>query len=353
MAKKLNPSVLILLTSIIAMFDPTQKLLIAELACAHQGDSDLLHRLSCKALDAGFKAIKFQLMNAQSHMSSHHPLFGLVQSLEIPPEDWFTLFHNLRYNYPHALLIADIYDPASLILAKDLKPDLVKIHAADLGNQELVKDISQLNLPLLLGTGGSSYDEIESAIDIIVSYTSAPICLMFGFQSFPTQLSDFGLCLITTLKERFNLPIGFLDHIDASHRLAPMIPILAFAHGASVVEKHITLSRDLYPVDAESSLEPHEFSILLDNMHDYTAMLSASDFRALADSPSQQQYRNLMKKRCVLTKSVSSGTIITRDLICFKRASEGVFADNITNLIGKKLKSDCSCDQPITLEILI
>ena len=127
---------------------------------------------------------------------------------------------------------------------------------------------------------------------------------------------------------------------------------MAFAHGASLVEKHITLSRNLYPVDAESALEPHEFTELLTNMHDYTAMLSAIDFCELAASPSQKQYRNLMKKRCILTKSVPAGTIITRELVCFKRANQGVFADNVSDVVGKELNSDCSFDQPITLEIL-
>lgn len=334
------------------MFNFSQKLLVAEVACAHQGDYHLLHRLSCAALDAGFNAIKFQLMNAQSHMSTYHDLYKLVESLEISPNDWRMLFTSLRKEYPQALLIADIYDAASLGLAKELCPDIVKIHAADLGNFELVQDISKMDLPLLLGTGGSSLDEIESAIEVINRNTCAPLCLMFGFQAFPTHLSDFGLGLIDMLKNRFDLPIGFLDHIDASHRLSTFIPILAFAHGASLVEKHITLSRDLYPVDSESSLEPHQFPILLNNMLDYSAMLSAVDFRELTAAPSQEAYRNLMKKRCVLTKSAMSGTVITPDLICFKRANEGFFAENVSDLVGKKLNSDCCYDQPITLEIV-
>ncbi len=178
------------------LFDIKQPYLIAEVACAHQGDPNLLYELSEFALTSGFPAIKFQIMNARSHMSSKHKLFSLVESLEISPKIWISLFKHLRIKFPEAMLICDIYDLVSFDLVKSLKPDAIKIHAADLGNTDLIKKSITLSLPIYLGLGGSSYSEFSNTVSLIKANHKSHLCIMFGYQGFPTPLSNFGLKLI-------------------------------------------------------------------------------------------------------------------------------------------------------------
>ena len=337
------------MSSLLSKFSPYSVSLIAEVACAHQGDPELLNQLTKNALDAGFTCIKFQIMNAYGHMSAKHRLFPLVHSLEIEPSIWIALFKWIREEYPHVHILCDVYDYPSLELVSNLSPDGVKIHSADLGNPEILGNIHQLNLPVLLGIGGSSINEVTKALDTVFSNSNQQVALMFGYQGFPTRLDDTGLSVIPELKKIFNLPIGFLDHTDASLPISIYTPLLAFSYGASLVEKHITLSRSKYVVDSDSSLEPSEFSQLLNEYQNYRSMSRPISYDQLMDSEEQKSYKELMKKRCILKANMPRSSVITEDALTYRRAETGVYASEYQDLLGRSLNSDMAAGNPIEL----
>ena len=140
-------------------------------------------------------------------------------------------------------VLVDVFDVPSTKDVLKMNIDGLKIHSTDLSNPHLLKFISSQKLPLLLSTAGCYPNEIDEALQILMKIKKE-IVLMHGFQGFPTRLEDSNLFRISEIKNRFGFPVGLMDHISGSSKMASIIPLLGIALGAVVIEKHITLDRN-------------------------------------------------------------------------------------------------------------
>lgn len=290
--------------STIGSFSPP--LLIAETACAHDGCVEEAKKLIHGASSADADLIQLQIFRADEQVSSSHPNYKLLQSLELTDCEWSDAF-----GYAHTTgrdIMAFVYDLPSVRLALSLNPCALKLNSSDLLNAAMLKACAKSKLPLFLGTGASKIEEIIEALSFLQDNGCNKVILMHGVQDFPTCLSDSRISRIRLLKDIFDLPVGYGDHTDSSLQIAPFADFLALGQGVSCLEKHITIDRDLKKTDYQAALNPDQWKFYASNIR--AGWSSLSDTCPLDLSAADIRYRQFQKKYAVLRHDISKGSRI-------------------------------------------
>ena len=225
--------------------------------------------------------------------------------------------------------------------------DFIKIHPTDMLNPFMLKHVAKEDVPIILSAGGCTFDEVESALNIVKDNGGEVVCIVYGFQNFPTKLEDTNMLVLKSLKERFGLPVGFHDHIDAEDELALYLPLVAVGLGATLIEKHITDDRSKKGFDYHSSLEPHEFKRMVEILR--RVEKSMGDGK-LCLSDAEKNYRERMMKKIVASRTIPKGKVIEMEDITFKRAKGGIYPNEFQKIVGRKSRVEIKEDEVITPE---
>lgn len=310
--------------------------LIAEMACAHQGNVEYACELVNVASKAKADAIQLQLFKKEVYMSPLCKEYDLITRLELTQSEWLRVIDLIKQK--KILFFAAGYDIISVKFLIDNGVDAFKIHSSDLSNPEVLKNVAESRKPVFLGCGASTIEEIRNAIKFLKKNGTTDIILMHGYQGFPTKIEETRLNYIKTLRREFNLNIGFYDHVDGGSILAKIIPIMSIGFGAQVIEKHFTLSREERGIDYESSLDPEnfiEFQTLLRKSESAIGNKTATKF-----SEGEIKYRILSKKSIVAKVDISVGEKITKDKVMFVRNEPGIPPDKFMDIEGKSAKKN-------------
>ncbi|KKK84091.1 hypothetical protein LCGC14_2786830, partial [marine sediment metagenome] len=236
--------------------------LIAEMACAHQGDIENACNLVKIADKANVDAIQIQVFKKEIYMNSLHKDYGLITKLELTQEEWLKAIKLIRET--DALFFAAGYDMESIRFLLKNNVDAFKVHSADTSNPEVLMEVAKSGKPIFLSCGASKIEEIKKAINFLRKNGTTEIILMHGYQAFPTKIEDTHLNFIRSLERLFELNVGFYDHVDGGLILAKIIPVMAIGFGAQVIEKHFTSDRKQKGIDYESSLDSEDFIQFID-----------------------------------------------------------------------------------------
>jgi len=234
---------------------------IAEIGINHQGDMDLMKKMILSAKDCGVNYVKSQkrepklcLTKEQYDKPYDSPnSFGSTygehkEALEFSEEEWEELFFFAREN--NINLFASVFDEVSANFMNQQGAKLFKIGSAEVGKLDLLDYVKSFGKPIILSTGMSTIEEVDSAVDVL---RGSDLTLMHCTSSYPCKEEDVNLNVITTLRERYSLPIGLSGHYVQG---SGAIECAAIALGASCVERHFTLDRTMKGSDQSSSLEP-------------------------------------------------------------------------------------------------
>ena len=318
-------------------------LIIAEMANAHEGSLQAAMRIVEAAADAEADGIKFQKFTAEKLLVPSHSLYQLYEKLMMRDEEWAEL---VKYAKVHGLIVfADVFDEESAMLMKRLNVDGFKIHSSDMNNIPLLKLVASFGKPTILASSGSTHIELANAINTFKQLGNEDIILMHGFQAFPTNLEDCELNRIRALQERYGFLVGCADHLNGGSKLALALPLVAIGAGARVVEKHITLDRALKGEDYESSLNPKEFYVMVKNIRKMEKALGAFEMHF---SDAEKKYREDMKKKLVAKIDIAQGTIISEDILTYKRVEGSQHSAKAADIIGKSAKALIQKDELIT-----
>ncbi len=311
---------------------------IAEMACAHDGKLAKAESLIDGAIAAGVDAIQLQLFTTTHQVAPTHPLHPLLETLAFAPEDWERLF--ARVHHSHTPLFAFVYDPPSLELALRLGIDGIKLSSADLSNPEMTSAAARCGLPITLGTGASTLDEISSALDTIQTHEGHQVVLMHGVQNFPTAIADANLRRIQLLQRVFQLPVGYQDHTEADLDFSKSIDLVAIGLGACVIEKHITLDRQDQGTDYQAALEPEELKPFVRQIRAATEALGTDTVRPLTES--DRRYRQFQKKSICAARAIAKGDTIHRNDLVFLRTetSPGLSPSELDRFLGRIANQD-------------
>ncbi|MBZ0156312.1 MAG: N-acetylneuraminate synthase family protein [Alphaproteobacteria bacterium] len=314
-------------------------LLIAEAANAHEGDFEKALQLVHAAADAGADAVKFQRFRAERLVTKGDPKLAHFKALEFDDTRWKGLITAARDR--GLLFLADLFYEEAVEEMLSLGIDAVKIHSTDIANPRMLQALKGKGLPVLLSTGGSTPEEIGRALALL---SPAEAVLMHGFQGFPTGIDDLHLRRMTTLKERYRLPVGLQDHVAGDSPLCPLIPFIAMGMGAAVVEKHITLDRSKKGIDYYSSLNPGEFRDMVSRIREAERAMGSN---SMSMGENERTYRKRMKKFIVASKDLEKGKPVPPAALDFKRVGEGITPALADRISGRVLRRSVAADEPL------
>ena len=309
--------------------------LLAEVACAHDGSLARVKEMINAVADAGMDGIQFQLFSTNLLLVPHHPFYNKVKQLEISLKDWPVL---IKLAHERKLKVfANVLETSGIEVALSSGVDVLKIHSSDISNPLMLKNVIESQLPIVLSTGGSTIEEIRVAINQLrLSGDVLNLLLMHGYQAFPTDINESHLNYLRTLEGMFNLPIGYQDHIDAESEMSKLVPLLAMAKGAVLLEKHITDDRSRKGTDYESALNLTEISSFVKLVKEGWLSFGKSDIRPLSNQ--ENKYRQNFKKTVVASRDIAVGEEILTDMVCFMRAEHGYPPTSAEIIIGRKCK---------------
>jgi len=328
--------------------------IIAEAGVNHNGSLARAKELVAKAAEAGADAVKFQTYKADRLVTKKAPRFWHWEGEEDKNGSQFDSYSKLD-KFPLA------YYPKLIKLCKELGIDFlstpfdeesadalikmgmeaIKISSSDVTNLPFIKKLAEYNLPILLSVGASTSEEIEEAIRIIELTGNKNIAILQCTLSYPTKYEDAHLRVIQTLSKQFpNYPVGLSDHT-----LGTLIPPVAVAMGARVIEKHYTVDKTLKKsADHWLSVDPDELKKMVASIRSVERALGNGKKYVLA---SEQETYLYDKRSIVSSRAISKGTTITADMLTYKRPGTGIQPKYLDDLVGKIALTDIDEDTTI------
>ncbi len=314
--------------------------IIAEMACSHEGDTDLALKIIDGAGRAGADAVQFQIWSVKDMVVPNHADYELLTRIELPYDKWRKLAGHVRRHYPQMDIIACVYEANSADFADSIDVDAYKIHSADLSNPDFIQHVARKNRRIDLSTGASTLDEIHTAIEWIKQESQAiPVWLMYGYQVFPTPTDAIHLSFMAKLKQLFELPVGYQDHSDGGSLSGFFLPAAAMGMGVDCLEKHITHDRALKGIDHQAALNPDEFKRFVAMARELDEAMGKNTPRPF--SKEETAYRINSKKSIVAAKKITKESVVEKkDLVFLRAASPGLPPDQSSKIIGKLAARD-------------
>ena len=288
--------------------------IIAEIANVHEGNIEKLLQLVKESKKSNAHAVKFQIFSAEELATSNHKNFELYKKLQFTNTEWQKIGRITKKN--GLKIFADVFGLKSAKIAAKIKVDGYKIHSSDISNKKLIEFLRKQKKTILVSSAGSKLIEIEKIVSIFQE-SNQHIILLHGFQGYPTKIEELNLKRLLTLKERFGVEIGIMDHVSGNSEFALIAPLLAVSMGATIVEKHITLDRNQKGIDYFSSLNPDEFKKMVKWINNTHKALGSESLEILGN---ELQYRLLHKKTLVAKKDIPKNKILTQKYFELKRA---------------------------------
>jgi sialic acid synthase SpsE len=219
-----------------------------------------------------------------------------------------------------------------------------KVASADLTNLPLLRKISRKKKPMILSTGMSTLAEIKQAVAAVRKEGNNSFILLHCTSAYPCPLQEVNLKAMQTIRKKYNCLVGYSDHT-----LGNTVAIMAVAMGAVVLEKHLTLDKDLPGPDHKASLEPGEFKELVSAIRDAEKSMGCG-----IKKPSAGEVRiaKSVRKSLVAAVDIPKGAKISRDMLCIKRPGSGIAPGQLNKAIGRKAASNIIKDTPLTWQKL-
>lgn len=330
-------------------------LIIAEAGVNHNGSLEMARQLVASAAAAGADVVKFQSFVTSKIISREAPKaeyqkgttgddesqYEMVRKLELSRSDHEALIEECRR---HGIaFLSTAFDTDSFDMLVELGIDQVKIPSGELTNLPLLRYVTRLGKPVILSTGMARLGEIEAAIDII-ERAGTPrnrIVVLHCTTEYPTPMEDVNLRAMLTLQQAFGVEVGYSDHTPGIE-----VSIAAVALGATVIEKHFTLDRNLPGPDHQASLEPHELKAMVDAIRNIERALGDGIKRP---SPSEQKNRPIARKSLVASRFIQAGELFSADNLATKRPGTGISPMRWDEIIGRPASRDFAADELIDI----
>ena len=322
---------------------------IAEAGMNHDGSLGNAIRMVEVAAEAGADAVKFQLHDAAAESTrdapsppyfQHETRWEYFGRTAFTDEQWRTLREACD-----AAAIEFVCAPFSLQALERLERIGVaryKIGSGEVTNLDLIRAAAATGKPVLVSSGMSTWDELDAAVEAAGANAAVLQCT----SAYPTPPDRVGLNLIGELRERYGKPVGFSDH-----SLGPYAAFAAVALGAEIVEKHFTLSREMYGPDAALALEPEELAELVDGIREITDILAAPVDKD-AEAAALHEMKEIFEKSVVTSREIPAGAVISREMLAAKKPGTGIPAARLEEVVGRRAAVAIAADTVLTEDLL-
>jgi N,N'-diacetyllegionaminate synthase len=323
--------------------------LYTETAFHHQGDLDFLKGLIDASAEAGAQGVKFQVLTqVNDFVSSRHKAYNDLASYCLSMAQWDEAFSYVASKGLDVIMMP--LNVESLRLTKKHNIKYLDIHSVSFNDHDLLSAIRQAGVPVILGAGGRTLDEIKDKSEYFGPQLKV---LMVGFQSFPSKLQDIRMGKIAVLKNLFpGMLTGYADHSAFDHEHAIISNEYARLLGATIFEKHITTQEGVDRVDYSAAVSAAKVKAIVERLSFLDTYVISDAAEAFKMTEPEIVYRN-RQLRCVAADTINAGTVLTKNDIRLKLVDnqENTFAA-IEELIGRKVIKDLLTDELITKDLV-
>jgi len=335
-----------------------QTFVIAEAGVNHNGDVGIAKQLISVAVDAGADAVKFQTFKAENlvtknaskadyqkrNTDSHESQFDMLKRLELSEG-----FHKELVAYckqQEIEFLSTPFDNESVEVLDELGVRCFKIPSGEITNKPLIRNVSEKGKPIILSTGMSYLGEVERAVRWIEETWNKlngkpKLTLLHCVSNYPSNVEDCNLMAMKTMETAFGYPVGFSDHT-----LGIEVSTAAVALGATVIEKHFTIDRNMVGPDHKASLEPDELKAMIVSIRNVEKAIGDG---CKVPMMCEENVRNIARKSLVAKRNIKRGDVFAIDNIAIKRPGSGISPIEIENVIGRKADRDFFVDELIII----
>jgi N,N'-diacetyllegionaminate synthase len=329
--------------------------IIAEAGVNHNGSIEIAKKLIDEAAIAGADAVKFQTFNSSRLVTKYAQKADYQKLNSDNNETQLRMLKRLELNESmHLKLIehcskreinflSTAFDIESIKLLFELGQECFKIPSGEITNLPYLRCIGQHNKNIILSTGMSTMNEIEDAIAVIEKSGTprSKITILHCTTEYPAPFNEVNLLAMINIREKFGLNVGYSDHTAGIE-----VAIAASALGASVIEKHFTLDRNLPGPDHKASLEPAQLKLMIESIRNIEVSLG-SGVKGL--SLGEMKNLKIVRKSIVTTKEIKEGELFTNENITAKRPGTGISPMRWDEVLGKKAIRNFMADELIEL----
>ncbi len=324
--------------------------IIAEMSGNHNQDISRAFKIIDAAQRAGVHAVKLQTYTADTITIDHdgdeflireglwqgRNLYELYEEAHTP-WDW----HKALFDHAakkDIAIFSSPFDKTAIDFLEDLNAPAYKIASFEIIDLPLVRYAAETGKPLIMSTGIATKEEISEAIEAVKECNNQNLVILHCVSGYPSDPAEANLNTMCDIAQEFDVLVGLSDH---SHGIS--VPVAATALGASIIEKHITLSRAEGGVDSDFSLEPQEFSDLVKNCRMAHSALGQANYDLKKSEIENQRFRRSL----YVVADIKKGELLSADNIRSIRPGLGLKPKYYDDVIGKKAKQDISYGTPL------
>lgn len=333
--------------------------IIAEIGVNHNGELAKALELVEASSRAGASAAKFQTFKtaalaapntgtvAYQKASGADDQFAMLKSLELSEADHRVIAR--RCAELGIEFMSTAFDSVSLDLLCDIGIRRIKVPSGEVTNFPYLNDCARRGLPIILSTGMADLEEVREAVAFLRSVMILPdaadafglpnLTVLHCTSAYPTTIEDVNLSAMTTIARELDVTVGYSDHTTGI-----LVPPIAVALGAKVIEKHVTLDRTLPGPDHAASIEPNELAGMVSAIA--SAGLLVGD-GVKAARPAEYEARSLVRRGLKAARDLPAGTILQEADIAILRPATGLAPKFFYETVGKQLQRPLSRGAPI------
>lgn len=327
--------------------------IIAEAGVNHNGDVQTAKKLIDVAAKAGADAVKFQTFRTENLVcrnaekaayqmettSAEESQFDMLKKLELTPD-----MHRELIDFCHEkniMFLSTPFDLDSLYYLVDCGLAVIKIPSGEITNYPLLREAGRSGKRIILSSGMSTIDEVREAVAVLKENGSTDITVLHCNTEYPTPFGDVNLRAMQTIREETGASVGYSDHTPGIEAA-----VAAAALGATVIEKHFTLDRNMKGPDHKASLEPDELTEMVRAVRHIEQALGDGEKKP---SASEKKNMAVARKSLVAKCPIKGGEMFTEENLTAKRPGTGLSPMLWNQVIGQKAKRDFAADEMIEL----
>ena len=325
--------------------------IIAEIGVNHNGDIELAKRMILEAKKCGADIVKFQTAKLEKlvtryaqkaeyqieNTGSNDSQFDMLKKLLLSYSD-FSLLEQFCIDN-RIQFLSTPFDCDSIDFLDSFSMPFWKVPSGEITNYPYLVKIAQTQKKVVMSTGMSNIDEIEAAVELLKENGTEEIVLLQCNTQYPTEPEHVNLRAMNTLREKFQVEVGYSDHTRGIE-----IPIAAVALGATVIEKHFTLNKNMEGPDHRASIEPEEFKAMVEAIRNVERALGINE-KIVTES--EKDNLDIARKSIVAAKEIKKGDIFDENNLTTKRPGSGISPMRWNEVIGCRANRDYAIDEMI------
>jgi pseudaminic acid synthase len=324
---------------------------ICEISCNHNQDINIALQLIHKAKEVGADAVKMQTYTPDTiTLNCDNDYFKInntnlwdgqtlhqLYSKSYTPWEWFPQLKQVA-NDLGLDFFSSPFDITAVDLLESINVPCYKVASCEITDHILLKKIASTGKPVLISSGMASIGELEEALNVLRNNGTTQICMLKCTAEYPAKHEDANLLTIRNMIDTFDVVGGLSDH-----SLGSIVPIVSVALGASLIEKHFTLSHDSGSADDAFSLTPSEFKDMIDQVKIAEKTIGKVTYGGVKGEKSMKKFRRSL----FIVKDIKQGELFTDENIKSIRPGYGLHTRYYDQIIGKNATCEIKKGTPV------